>query len=338
MESAFLRDKLDQSLPEQARTGQIDPGFASSWEQFIILAQASLTIQPGKGAFDHPAPGEQLKASRIPLGVCLFPQELLEQGRILTTRRHRSPHTDHTPAQLALDPLRKTLFVTLIRPEHLPMRKTTLKTLQQGRSPLRIRQRSSLDLHFQHKALRIHQHLALATFDLLASIIASQPPFSVVLTDWLSRIAARGWASRPMCCRTRSRSTVLSRSHVPSWRQRRKYQNTVLYGGKSCGNRCHAQPVLSAYKIALSISRRDHFAGLPPGNGGGTSGSRTAHSSSVTSVAYARHSIIALFSARLSLVYPVYTYSLSFDTVSQRRLLIIDSRSKLLYADCKRLQ
>jgi hypothetical protein len=68
-------------------------------------------------------------------------------------------------------------------------------------------------------AVRVDQCVALAPVDLLASIVTARPPASVVLTLWLSMIAAEGLASRP----TRSRSAITSawfiRSKRPSSRQ-----------------------------------------------------------------------------------------------------------------------
>ena len=68
-------------------------------------------------------------------------------------------------------------------------------------------------------AVGVNQRVALAPVDLLARIIAARPPASVVLTLWLSIIAADGLASRP----TRSRSAITSawfiRSKRPSSRQ-----------------------------------------------------------------------------------------------------------------------
>jgi hypothetical protein len=51
------------------------------------------------------------------------------------------------------------------------------------------------------KSLRVDQDVSLLAFDLLAAIearrINPRPPFSVLLTLWLSMIPAVGLASRP---------------------------------------------------------------------------------------------------------------------------------------------
>jgi len=46
--------------------------------------------------------------------------------------------------------------------------------------------------HGQDQPEGIHEDVALTPFDLLARVIAPDPPFSVVFTDWLSRMPALG--------------------------------------------------------------------------------------------------------------------------------------------------
>jgi hypothetical protein len=57
----------------------------------------------------------------------------------------------------------------------------------------------------QQEALRIYQDMALFAFDLLARVKArrvdADPPFSALLTLWLSMIAVVGLASRPAISR-----------------------------------------------------------------------------------------------------------------------------------------
>ena len=61
-------------------------------------------------------------------------------------------------------------------------------------------------LHQQ--ALRVDEHVPLLAFDLLAAIearpINPRPPFSALLTLWLSMIAAVGLASRAAYSRQRT--------------------------------------------------------------------------------------------------------------------------------------
>jgi len=75
--------------------------------------------------------------------------------------------------------------------------------------------------HRHDQAHCVHHQMALASVHFLARIVAAWPPFSVVLTLWLSIIAALGAAWRPLSFRTCSRKTFITRSQVPSKRQQR---------------------------------------------------------------------------------------------------------------------
>ena len=64
---------------------------------------------------------------------------------------------------------------------------------------------SGVDHGVDQIALGVGQNVALATLDLFARIIAmridTEPPFSALLTLWLSMMAAVGLASRSPCSR-----------------------------------------------------------------------------------------------------------------------------------------
>ncbi len=79
--------------------------------------------------------------------------------------------------------------------------------------------------HRQQQPHGIYNDMSLSTVDLLASVIATRPPFSVVLTDWLSMIAALGVWFLPSACRTLTRRASLARSHVPCSLHSRKYHH-----------------------------------------------------------------------------------------------------------------
>src|SRR5579859_7662650 len=116
-----------------------------------------------------------------------------------------------------------------------------------------------MNQYFEQQAVRVHHHMPFASFYPLPAIKTAQPPFSVVLTDWLSMMVALGVGSRPICTRSRSRKTVLICSHKLLRRPCRKYQKTVEDGGNSGGNKLQAHPVCSTYTIAFTISRRGHL-------------------------------------------------------------------------------
>ena len=59
---------------------------------------------------------------------------------------------------------------------------------------------------FEDQTFGINNQVAFASLDVFACVIASTAPFSVVLTDWLSIMAALGVASRPNSWRSASRN------------------------------------------------------------------------------------------------------------------------------------
>ena len=105
-----------------------------------------------------------------------------------------------------------------------------------------------------------------------------------------SMIAAVGHRSRPARTRSRSRSASRMRCHAPLRAQRAKTAYTVAAGGNSTGSCRHAIPPRTMYRMASTITRRQCFSGRPPRPavlpGAGNSGSRIAHSASVTDDEY----------------------------------------------------
>lgn len=59
-----------------------------------------------------------------------------------------------------------------------------------------------VDNHGQDQPQGVNEQMPFAPIDMLGSIVSADPPFSVVFTDWLSRIAALGSSSRPSWRRT----------------------------------------------------------------------------------------------------------------------------------------
>ena len=76
--------------------------------------------------------------------------------------------------------------------------------------------------HRHQQAQRVDHDVPLAAADLLARVVAADPLFSVVLTLWLSMIAALGLFFFPAFFRTLSRSASWIVFQVPSLRNRRK--------------------------------------------------------------------------------------------------------------------
>ena len=76
---------------------------------------------------------------------------------------------------------------------------------QQSLGPVAVWHIGGRNHHGQEQAEGIDEDVAFAPFDLFVRVEAADPPFSVVLTDWLSRIPALGWRCLPVATRTSPR-------------------------------------------------------------------------------------------------------------------------------------
>ena len=79
------------------------------------------------------------------------------------------------------------------------------RLLEHGQAAVAVLDVGGMDARAQQQTERVDQDVALASLDLLARVVArrvgARPPFSALLTLWLSRIAALGLASLPACSR-----------------------------------------------------------------------------------------------------------------------------------------
>src|SRR3954469_2654597 len=89
--------------------------------------------------------------------------------------------------------------------EHdLEPRVEPLQLPQQVAGAVRVLDVGGVDDHAQQQARGVDRDVPLAALDLLGRVVAARPPFSVVLTLWVSMMAAVGLGSRP----ARSRSII----------------------------------------------------------------------------------------------------------------------------------
>jgi hypothetical protein len=78
-----------------------------------------------------------------------------------------------------------------------------------------------MDEDAKQEAGGVDGNVAFAPPHLLGRVVAPWPPFSVVLTLWVSMIAAVGLASRPSCSRSITSRWWRIASHTPAdWKAR----------------------------------------------------------------------------------------------------------------------
>src|SRR4051812_48413208 len=97
-----------------------------------------------------------------------------------------------------------------------------LDLLQQIPGAVGILNIGGVDEDTKQEAGGIDPDMALAALDLLGGIVAARPPFSVVLTLWVSMMTAVGLASRPSVSRSVMTKEWRIVSHTPAARKVRK--------------------------------------------------------------------------------------------------------------------
>ena len=248
----------------------VQPRFRCTGQGFIVLAQPATTSQPRQCSLNHPPAWQHLKLMAGPGTL----DDLQDPAR----------HGHHPVHQLAA--------VASVSPDESQAWESSYQFIDDQPRTISVLDIGRMHHHRQQQAHGIYDDVSLSTVDLLTSIIATRPPFSVVFTLWLSMIAALGVGSLPSASRTQGRSVSLTRSHVPSMVQLRKYLYRVCQGGRSCGTIRQGHPLRSKYRMPFTTSRRSTVRGRPPGLAGGSRGPRISHCSSVRSlgVRFAAHS------------------------------------------------
>ena len=240
------------------------PSLRRFRERFVILAQPSAASEPRQRSFNYPPSGQQRK--------------LMAATRSSDDFQHISSN--------CLRPVNQPTGVARISPNQPQTPKPPHHLRNDQLRPISVLYVSRVDHNGQQHPHSIYDDVSLSTLDLLASVIAARPPFSVVFTDWLSMIAALGSGSLPADLRTARRSVSLTRAQVPSSLHSLKYHQTVPQGGKSCGNARQEHPFLRTYRMPLTTSLMSALRGLPPALAAGSKGASTFHCSSLKSLGY----------------------------------------------------
>jgi len=149
-------------------------------EAFPVLGQSSAASEPSEGAFDDPALGQRDEA-------CGLPRPL-----------------DDLDCDARQNPLRRALelwpLIAAIGVELDQERKGAEQARHQQRPAIAVLDIGGVHDGVHQQALGIDEDVPLLALDLLAGVITRRinrrPPFSALLTLWLSMIAAVGLASR----------------------------------------------------------------------------------------------------------------------------------------------
>ena len=189
----------------------LNPCLTGLRQSFVIFAQPTTPTQPCKCAFHDPSAWQHFK--------------MVDVRRTLDNLQK--------PTTECISPFYQLSCIAAISPDQLESRKSPHKLRKHKLGPVSVLDIRTMDDNGQKQSQSVYDDMALASRDLLACIVSMRPPFSVVLTDWLSMMAALGVGSRPSASRTLGRSASWMRSQLPSSLHCRKYHDTVPQGGRS---------------------------------------------------------------------------------------------------------
>jgi hypothetical protein len=170
-------------MEHELNHSHINKIFTAIPTSFIIFAQPTIPSQPSKGSLNHPTSRQHLKTFDI----------------------LRAFYDLKDPTADTFYPVNQFASITSIRPNQIQTRKLPLDLLKDPLRSISVLDRSFVNHHSQNQSQSVYQDMPLSTRHLFPCIITSRPPFSVVFTLWLSRIAALGLSSRPWVLRTSSR-------------------------------------------------------------------------------------------------------------------------------------
>src|SRR5689334_7701061 len=171
--------------------GQINQAFRALGSLFIILAQATKTVEPAEGTLNNAAFGLNDKSSL-----------LSTVGDLSFNRKQALTPTQQSRRVVAAIEQEQAQALPQGQPSEQPF----------GRDFVLLIRR--MHQHPQQPALGVHRYLSFAAFLTLVRVKTYRPLFSAVCTDWLSIITTLGSASRSSSSRicTRSASLMVSRT------------------------------------------------------------------------------------------------------------------------------
>src|SRR4051794_9792531 len=173
---------------------QLDHGLGDLGQLLVVPGEAAPAAEPAERPLRHPTTREEDEA----LGPGEAPDDDQRQPEQEAGEQGREP---------VVDPVG----------EHRPQpRVEPLQALEEIADAVRVLDVGGVDDHAEQQARGVDPDVPLPAPHLLRRVVAAGPPFSVVLTLWVSTMTALGLGSRP----SRSRSSITRwwrmLSHTPA--------------------------------------------------------------------------------------------------------------------------
>jgi hypothetical protein len=178
-------DRIAELAQHKTDGGEAKKRESVSVEIFPIFGEATTAVEPGDGAFDDPAFGQNDEAFGLVRALDDFGFQLrqdLRQRAVKDASR--------------IGAVGKQLFKKWIDAEERG---------QQQDAAVAILNIGGMHDRVQQQTQRVYKNVPLLAFDLLSRIVTgrvdTRPPFSALFTLWLSMMAAVGLSSRTSCSR-----------------------------------------------------------------------------------------------------------------------------------------
>jgi len=183
-----------QSATHQVYHSDADHCFAVVCNHLIVLCQSPVSPEPSKGSFDDPSFGQDGKSFNVVAALDDFQR---------TT-------------QSLFCPFNQLAGIAAVRPNEREAAKALAQVFKDQLGSVAILNGGLVDDHGDNEPEGVNDNVPLSSVNFLSGIVSAKPPFSVVLTDWLSMMAALGVGSRPQALRTcsRRRSWILVQTPV----------------------------------------------------------------------------------------------------------------------------
>jgi len=164
-----------KAVKHEVYHGDSDHCFTAFREFFIVLAQAAVASKPSKRSFHHPAMWKHFETFHLIASFYDF----------------------QNPAAQLVCPLDEFSRISSVSPNELQAGELSREFFKQQPGAISILNIGRMDNQPDQQTHCIHSDVTLAAFYFLPGVIAANPFFSVVFTDWLSMTAALGLGSPP---------------------------------------------------------------------------------------------------------------------------------------------
>ena len=160
--------------------GYVDPCLRRLTQFFVVFAQTTTPAEPCECSLDHPSARQHIELATVPWTLDDFKR----------------------PSCQAPYPLDQLSPIARVSPDQAQTLEPTFQFADNQLRSISVLNVRRMNHHIQQQSCGIHYDVSLPTIYLFARVVAARAPFSVVLTDWLSMIAALGVVLLPSDSRT----------------------------------------------------------------------------------------------------------------------------------------